>query len=311
LTKFQDLIRTFYYALFEIIARSINYNSHYLYKIGNFLGLIRYNIGYVGSTRSKRNYIDAISIALNINDRKKAAKILESFWINHQKGFIELFLSQKYSKENIDKIINFKGIDNIDNALEKGKGVVLTVPHFGNERFIHIGLALKGYPVSVITSKFTQTSKIIRDIKLNAFLKLHGVGFPDDSPKWMYDSMYKNRILQITPPANEGPKGLKIHFLNHDLLVSKTPARLALKTGAVLIPAFAFRNRDDTHTIVFEKEIQIKNTGDKSKDIEKITSDFLNVFNAYIKQYPEQFYWMWLMIKRDEANKYIRERNSE
>jgi len=304
MSKIQNYLRTIYYTFFIIIANIVGYNEKWLYKIGHLLGTIRYHKGYIGKSRSKKSYIETILKALNIEDKKRAKKILKAFWINHQKGFIELFLSRKLNRKNIDESVKFEGLDILEKAMEKGKGVVLAVPHFGNERYIHIGLAIKGYPISVITSKFENATKLVRNIKLGAFINLHPVGFPDDPPRWMYNSLKKNRILQISPPANEGPAGERIEFLNHRIIVSKTPARLALNTGAALIPAFAHRNPDDSHTIVIKPEINITRTDDKKSDIRRITLELMRAFEKDIKGHPEQFYWMWLMIKKDEATKY-------
>jgi lauroyl/myristoyl acyltransferase len=305
LKKIQNIIRTIYYLLFVLLTKLFHNKPRFIYKIGNILGKIRFQGGYIGKTRSKKSYIKTIKIALNITDEKNSEKIIESFWINHQKGFLELFISRNFNKDNIDKHLKFEGLEILDNALKRKNGIVLAVPHFGNERFIHIGLAHKGYPVSVITSRFENTTNIVRDIKLGAFVNLHSVGYPDSSPRWMYQKLQENKILQISPPADEGPNGLKIEFLNFNILVSKTPARLALKTHAALIPAFAHRNKDDTHTIKIKPELTINPTDDKITDIRSITEALMKIFESNIIKHPEQFYWMWLMIKQDEAQKFI------
>ena len=288
-----------------MLSKFLHNRERKFYKIGQILGFLRFYGGYIGKTRSKKSYINTISKSLNSDDKKKVAKILNAFWINHQKGFVELFISRKFNKENIDNYIKFEGLNILEKALSKKKGVVLAVPHFGNERLIHIGLALKGFPVTVITSKFENTTQLVRDIKLGAFIKIHPVGYPTDSPRWMYNTLKKNKILQISPPADEGPGGHKIKFLNHQILVSKTPARLAYNSGAALIPAFDFRNYDDTHTVVINPEIDFTSTSDKKKDIINITSKLMQKFEINIHKHPEQFYWMWLMIKNDEAQKFI------
>ena len=101
----------------------------------------------------------------------------------------------------------------MDKSLVEGKGIVLAVPHIGNERFLHIALALMGYTISVVSSKYEDMSKAARDARLDASKGFHHVGFLSDSPRWMIKTLKEGNILQIATTAFGGPKGIKVDVL--------------------------------------------------------------------------------------------------
>ncbi|MBI4831371.1 MAG: lipid A biosynthesis acyltransferase, partial [Candidatus Lindowbacteria bacterium] len=80
--------------------------------------------------------------------------MLKTFWRSHQKNFLELFIMPRLNSQTISRLATFEGLDHLDYALRQGKGAILAVPHFGNERFLHVALALKGYPINVLSAKY-------------------------------------------------------------------------------------------------------------------------------------------------------------
>ncbi|MBN1592554.1 MAG: hypothetical protein JW941_04820, partial [Candidatus Coatesbacteria bacterium] len=151
--------RTAYYKFFETISNALLPKRERLFALGTLLGCIRYRVGYIGRMRSKAVYLRYLREALPHLEERERRDVLRKFWIDHEKSFLELFLIPTLTRENIDGFVQFDGLDVLDGALAKGKGVVLAVPHFGNSRLAHIALAIKGYPMNVISSRYEEASE--------------------------------------------------------------------------------------------------------------------------------------------------------
>ena len=205
--------RTAYYQFFATISKAVLPNTKRLYALGSLLGNIRSRVGYVGKMRSRRWYLRYLREALPHLDECVRREILRKFWVDHEKSFLELFLIPTLEKENIDAFVQFDGLQILDDCLKAGKGVVLAAPHFGNSRLLHIALAIKGYPMNVISSRYEEASDTVREILLGPSLKWHKVGYPDASPRWMFNALRQNEILQISPTAFGASKGTSIKFL--------------------------------------------------------------------------------------------------
>ncbi len=68
-------------------------------------------------------------------------------------------------------------------------------------------------------------------------------------------------------------------------------ALMAIKTGTPVIPVFSVRQSDGRYRIVFEKEITLIRTGDKTKDLEENTALFTSVIEKYVRRYPDHWFW--------------------
>ncbi len=295
------LARTAYYQFFATISKVLLPDTRRLFTLGAFLGRMRYHVGYVGKMRSKRWYLRYLREALPHLTERRRCEILKKFWIDHEKSFLELFLIPTLSRDNIDAFVQFDGLQILDDCLKAGKGVVLAVPHFGNSRLLHIALAIKGYPMNVISSRYEEASNRVQKILLGPSLKWHKVGHPDTSPRWMFNALKQNEILQISPTAFGASKGCWIEFLGGRTLVSSSPARLAISTGAPLVPAFIFRAPDDRHRIEIRPPLEIEQFDDRQRSIDAATAELMKTLEEYTTQYPDQFYWMWFVIRRQQA----------
>ena len=265
------------------------------------MGRIRYRIGYVGKMRSKRWYLKYLREALPNLTELRRREILKNFWIDHEKAFLELFVMRTLTKENIDDFVKFDGLDTLDDCLKAGKGVVLAVPHFGNAKLLHIALAIKGYQMNVISSRYLDASDAVRGMILETSLKWHNVGYPDMSPRWMFNALKSNEVLQISPTAFGASKGTWTRFLGGKVMVSASPVRLALATGAALVPAFIFRTDSDTHRIEIRPPLKIEQLADKQQMIDGNTRSLMTIVEEYAVKYPDNFHWMWFVIRRQQA----------
>jgi len=295
------LARTVYYQFFSTISKIILPDINRLSALGSLLGNVRYRVGYVGKMRSKRWYLRYLREALPHLPETERREILRQFWIDHEKSFLELFLIPTLTKGNIDDFVQFDGLEVLDECLALGRGVVLAVPHFGNPRFLHIALAIKGYPMNVISSRYEEASDRVRQILLGPSLRWHKVGHPDTSPRWMFAALRQNEILQISPTAFGSSKGCWITFLGGRTIVSTSPVRLALSTGAALVPGFISRLQGHRHRIEIKAPLELKHDNDRERIVQSTTENLMKIVEQYAARYPDQFSWMWFVIRRQQA----------
>ena len=70
-------------------------------------------------------------------------------------------------------------------------------------------------------------------------------------------------------------------------------ARVALKTGAAVLPGFLLWEKSEKRYVLhFGAELDLIRTGDTQADILANTALFAATTEAYIRRYPEQ--WLWV-----------------
>jgi len=268
--------------------------------LGDWFGVLGYYIiphrQKIARENIKRVYGSALS-AKQIKSMAKAA------FKNISRDMIEVGLSyissldQRFFKKNI----SVQGIENLDNALKKGKGVIAISAHLGNFPLIGAKLAVLGYPFSLI-------AKDPKNIYLvNIFQQWRnrlGIGVIPYKPRHRCANeslkvLRKNGIIMILIDQNPRKKyGVNVDFFDHQLPTYSGPIVLALRTGAALVPMFIHRNTDNTETLHILPEIILKASDAKGQDISQNLRAINVICEAWIKKYPEQWWWMHRRFRR-------------
>ncbi|MCX6639809.1 MAG: lysophospholipid acyltransferase family protein [bacterium] len=272
------------------------------YALAKALGRLRTRFGYVGAGWSRERYLKTIKAVFPQISRTDAEALLKAYWVNHQQKFIELFLAQELTAQNVGQLVKFQGLEHLDIALQRGNGVILPVPHIGNERLHHIALALKGYSVAVISSKYEDHGSFARKIKIDASARIHEVGHPGDVP-WLLRTLKSNQILQVASDAEADAGAVMIKFLGMDLLLPTGWVRLAMSTGAAIFPSALLRGLDNRHTLQIMPEFKLEQTGNKSMDLQNNVQRYMDTVSQFFYDRPDQIDWMSLSVRIEETKR--------
>lgn len=227
--------------------------------------------------------------------RNRLKSLLRKYWRVHQRALLGLYYSGRFNRENIQGMVSWENRDILDEAVKEGKGVLLLVPHFGDERTLHILMAIAGYPMHVISSRYADAPKMVAEARLSVSRRWHHVAFPDEPLRWLYEAIENGEVIQISPTAWGGPKGHWVESFGVPLLASSTPVRLAKSTGCRLLIAYNRVMPGQKYRITFHRfdpdNLDVRGTG-----------ELFGKFESIARQYPEQYSWMNLVIRHRETN---------
>ena len=219
--------------------------------------------------------------------------------------FLELIMLPRMNNGNIERLVSFQGLEHIEAALHEGKGAILPVPHFGNVRLLHYALALKGYPMSVVSSNYSEDPEIVRKYKLGETSKIPQIGYRGDNPRWIFQALKNNRLVQIASTAEAGNVGVEVHFMNRDLFLTSGWVRLAYVTGTPVLPTCIVRNDDNRHIIHIQPPLSFS-PGEKREEIVRSTAQaLLTQFEPIYKENPHLIDWMSWMVRLEEAKEHF------
>jgi Kdo2-lipid IVA lauroyltransferase/acyltransferase len=278
--------------------------ERFLPTLGDWFGVLGYYIMPDRQKTAQENIKRVYGSALLAKQIKSMAK---AAFKNISRDMIEVGLSyiappdQRFLKKNI----SVQGIENLDNALKKGKGVIAISAHLGNFPIISVKLAMLGYPFSLI-------AKDPKNIYLvNIFQQWRnrfGIGVIPYKPRHRCANeslkvLRKNGIIMLLIDQNPRKKyGVDVNFFDHQLPTYSGPIVLALRTGAALVPMFIHRNTNNTETLHILPEITLKKSNAKDQDV----IDNLRAINvlceAWIKKYPEQWWWVHRRFRSAKKN---------
>lgn len=259
-------------------------------KFAYFIGISLSLIKYYFSPRDRHAVLGNLRKILPVSEHYRIRKYAKRVFVNFGKYLVEFFRFSYLSKDGLGKEITIKGLENIDNALKKNKGVIVLAAHIGNWELGGVFMGLLGYSISGVALPH-------RNPLVNAFFnsqrKRMGRGGMDVIPssgmaiRRVYDALRKNRIVAVVGDRDFTATGKLLPFLGASKIIPRGPAVLALRTGATIVPGFVFRQEDNTQILEFFEALP------EFKNEDEAIEACARVIEEKIRQYPDQ----WMMFR--------------
>ncbi len=193
------------------------------------------------------------------------------------------------------------GWENFVEPHGRGKGVVCLASHRGAFELLHHYMAWLGYPICV-------TGSPIYDPRLNRLIvenrigqRIHYVERGSASAREILRFLREGNLFGVLLDQDTRVDGVFAPFLGKPAFTPSTPVRLAMKTGAAIVPFAIELTPERKQMITIEPEIELANTGDFERDLLENVSRCNNVISRWILARPEQWVWMHERWKTKET----------
>ncbi len=205
----------------------------------------------------------------------------------------EFCLMSSYTPEIARSLIRYEGLDNYLAARDAGQGVLVLTGHLGAWELSSFHHSLMGYPMGLVIRRLDNP---LVDAFVNRIRCLHGnrVIHKDDFARGLIASMRAGETVGILMDTNmTPPQGVFVPFFGRLACTASGLARVALKTGAAVVPGFLLWEESERQYVLhFGPRIELISTGDAEHDAIANTAQFTAVIESYIRQYPDQWLWM-------------------
>jgi Kdo2-lipid IVA lauroyltransferase/acyltransferase len=221
------------------------------------------------------------------------AKILHKMARNLGWMAAEFARLPKLTKDNVEKLVILDGHENFLAGHRLGKGVLYLTGHIGAWELSSFAHALYGYPLRYMARPLDNRRL---DELVNRYRSLSGNApiFKNESARAMLRVLKDAGTVGILADQNTMPsEGVFVDFFGTPASTTTGLARVALHTGAAVVPGFAYWDeRMRKYRLRFEPPVELTRTGDLDRDIFENTQKFTKVLEEIIRKYPDQ--WVWL-----------------
>ena len=198
-----------------------------------------------------------------------------------------------YTPENTVSFLRYEGLDHLLQAERRGRGVLIVTGHLGAWELSSFYHSLMGRPMSMVIRRLDNPRV---DRFVNRIRCLHGneVLHKDDFARGLLAAMRAGRSVGILMDTNmTPPQGVFVPFFGIEACTASGLARVALKTGAAVLPGFLLWHADEQkYVLTFGPEIPLPDSGDAEQDIVTLTARATAAIEHFIRAYPEQ--WLWV-----------------
>ncbi len=262
------------------------------YAFARSLGLF----WYAFSGRHRKVALENLTAVFGADkDASRIRQIARDCFISMATSGVELLLlTRKDPDVFLTKRIKFVNRHYLDQALSRKKGVILASAHFGNFPLMLVGMASAGY----------KPAAVMRPIKVKRIADFFekdrqrlGVNTILTIPRTVcvasiLRALRENQAIFIPLDQNFGTGGVFVDFFGRPAATATGPVVLAQRTGAEIVPSFIIRNADRTHTIVFERPLELQAGATDAETVKINVQRITGIIESYVRRYPAE--WSWI-----------------
>jgi KDO2-lipid IV(A) lauroyltransferase len=188
---------------------------------------------------------------------------------------------------SVSSWIRYEGLEYYREAKARGRGILVATAHLGNWELSAFAHALMTEPMGVMVRPL-DNPLVDRIVEERRQLSGNKLIVKKESALAVVRALKQNQAVGILIDQNTTPdEGVFVDFFGKKACAGVAFARLAARTGAAVIPGFAFWEKaEQKYVLRFYPPVEMK--GDAQADTQRIHS----VFEQLVRQYPDQ--WLWI-----------------
>jgi len=252
------------------------------------------SLGYIIAEKHRKIALDSLTIAFGKDkSAKEIEKIAKDCFTFLAKSVVELvFLMDQ--PDLLRQRVDFTGKENLDNALSRGKGVILISGHLGNFPLMMAKISLEGYKIAGIMRPMrdSRVEKIFLEKRKRLRIKIIYTYPRNKCVSETIESLRNNELVFVLMDQNFGTGGVFVDFFGRKAATATGPVVLAQRTGAVILPCFIIREKDDRHKIIFDAPLELQEGRSAQETITINIQRLTNVIESYIRRYPAEWGWV-------------------
>ena len=199
----------------------------------------------------------------------------------------------RYQRENISQLAVYDGFEHFERAQARGNGVLFLTAHFGGWEVSSFMHALHGHPLHILVRPLDNP---YLDELVTHYRTMSGNRTipKQDFARAMLAALRAGETVGILMDQNMTPEqGVFVDFFGILACTSTLMARMALRTGAAVVPGFCLWDATlRRYRVRFEPAMDILRTGNEEADILANTAAYTKIIEDYARRYPEQ--WLWV-----------------
>jgi KDO2-lipid IV(A) lauroyltransferase len=258
-------------------------------RTGRFLGRQLGRLAWHVARRERRKALANIAIAFpEWSDAQRRNTILAMF--RHMgMSLFEIAWLPNLVEERGANTTFFEGAEEVMAQIDAGRGVIIFTAHCGNWEWLACGTGLWGRPTSVLQRERDQPemNRYITELRANAGVHSIDRG-SSSSARDMMRIIRNGGILAFLVDQNLRTESVKVPFFGRPAPTPIGPARLAIRTEALVSVTFTERLPDGRHLIRYLPPIQCKRDDDPAELVAHAT----RLIEQQIRRVPEQWVWM-------------------
>lgn len=257
-------------------------------RIGYLVAILVGDIIYLVSPSTRRAVAGNVRhvLAREVDDgevRRVARGVLRTA----AKNYLDLIRIPRLKPDQIKKQVIVHGVHHLADAVASGKGVMLVTAHFGSFDMAVQQLAVHSVRTTILVEAIEPQRLLDHVVSLRRNKGLNIIPAKSGALQSMLQALRKGEVVALPcdrDVTGDAPTAL---FFGEETRLPDIAVRIALRTGATIIPVFNLRRDDGQYDVYIEPPIQVPSNG--SSAVAAYMNEVVSVMEKYIRSCPEQW----------------------
>ncbi|MCK9281182.1 MAG: lysophospholipid acyltransferase family protein [Melioribacteraceae bacterium] len=236
--------------------------------------------------------INNLKIAFPEKTESEINLIVKLNYISFATTFAELLFIPSLSKEKILSIIFVENPELLTSTIQNSQRTILMTAHFGNWEIGSLAIS------TILNKDLTVMVKPQRNGYVNNYVnklreKFGNTTIPTGlSIKEIYKTLLKGGIIAAVADQRGHPDGLRVNFFNRSTAIFTGLFTMAIKSNALILFALLIREPSGNYRMVHHVIDYDTSNNTLDENVALASKKYFDYLESYIKQNPEQWFWM-------------------
>jgi KDO2-lipid IV(A) lauroyltransferase len=219
--------------------------------------------------------------------------ILAGMYRNWGRMAAEWVHMHEFNPANIADVVTYEGREHWDRAAEisSGRGILVVTGHFGNWELLPVAHAMYGTPIAIV-SRPIRNPHLYNEVQSRRSVYGNCVVPRYGAAKAILRLLRDNWMVAV-PIDLDVRSGVFVDFFSLKACTTDGVARMAMASGAPILPAFMVRQGDAVrHRITVLPPIEMVRDGDRHGALVENTQRFTSVLETMVRRHPDHWNWV-------------------
>ncbi len=236
----------------------------------------------------ERHMRRAMGSSATADEVKRAAK---NAFASYCRYWIESFRLPSIKNSRLSHGIEVPDYQYVEQALERGKGVILALPHLGGWEWAGFWMAtVNKLPITVVVEPIEPPQLFDWFAGFRSKLGMKVVPIGPSAGAEIAAALKRNEIVCLLCDRDISGSGIEVDFMGEHTTLPGGPALLALRTGATVLPTAVYFQPRGQHIGVVRPPLNTNRQATIREDVKRVTAHLADELALLIQRAPEQWH---------------------
>ncbi len=221
----------------------------------------------------------------------KIRQAVQGAFDSYTRYWIESLRLPSLSPRIVDAGMRLTGFSHVTDALERGTGAILALPHLGGWEWAGRWLGDVGHRTTVVVERIDPPELFEWFVDLRRELGMTVVPLGPSAATAVLKALRDNEIVCLLSDRDIQGGGIEVDFFGERTTLPAGPATLGIRAGAPVIPVGVYFTRQvNGHHAIVRPPIPMERQGSLREDVARVTQALAHDLEYLIRRAPEQWH---------------------